>query len=239
MLQSIALPTELKRLDKTLSGVKNKGCQGSKHPNSADEIASTHRRSSTHKTSTMAAPILSSNTSRILNLAVIGVGLVGTELLRQLSQPQLANKFRLVFVSNSKQSVSSLAPNVHELNFSNWKEVLEGSTAPTALQDLPRILGAFVEQGKEPFAVVDNTSSEAVALLYPKFLRAGVNVVTPNKKAFSSDLWLYDDIVASSAATGAKFLNEATVGAGLPIISTLKDLVETGDEVSTENGWVL
>lgn len=170
--------------------------------------------------------------TRVLNLAIIGVGLVGSELLRQLAQPNLASKFRLVFVSNSKQSVSSLTPK-GTLDFSNWKASLEESTAPPALEHLPRILGEFVEgdTAKNPFAVVDNTSSETVALLYPKFLRAGIHVVTPNKKAFSSDLWLYDDILASSAATGAKFLHEATVGAGLPIVQTLKDLVETGDQV--------
>ncbi|KIO21821.1 hypothetical protein M407DRAFT_79895 [Tulasnella calospora MUT 4182] len=175
--------------------------------------------------------------SRVLNLAVIGVGLVGSELLKQLAQPSLASRFRLVFVSNSKHSVSSLTPK-GSLDFSNWKQNLEGSTAPPALEDLPRILGEFVEgdAAKNPFAVVDNTSSESVALLYPKFLRAGINVVTPNKKAFSSDLWLYDDIVASSASTGAKFLHEATVGAGLPIVQTLKDLVETGDQVKRIEG---
>jgi len=169
---------------------------------------------------------------------VIGVGLVGAELLRQLSQPHLATKFRLIFVSNSKHSVSSLAPNIHQLHFSNWKKLLQESTAPPALEDLPRILGEFVQaqDNTSHFVVVDNTSSEAVALLYPKFLRSGVHVVTPNKKAFSSDLWLYDDIVASSALTGARFLNEATVGAGLPIISTLKDLVDTGDQVKKIEG---
>ncbi|KAG8992282.1 hypothetical protein FRB94_011722 [Tulasnella sp. JGI-2019a] len=174
--------------------------------------------------------------SRVLNLAVVGVGLVGTELLHQLSQPQLADKFRLVFVSNSKHSVSSLRPTHPKLDFTNWKQALSESTAPPALEDLPRILGEFVTPEKNSFVVVDNTSSEAVALLYPKFLRAGVSVVTPNKKAFSSDLWLYDDIVASSTLTGAKFMNEATVGAGLPIISTLKDLVETGDKVKKIEG---
>jgi homoserine dehydrogenase len=58
-----------------------------------------------------------------------------------------------------------------------------------------------------------------------------VNVVTPNKKAFSSRLDLYERILAASLEAGTRFLNEATVGAGLPIISTLKDLVATGDKV--------
>jgi len=84
--------------------------------------------------------------------------------------------------------------------------------------------------------LVDNTSSEDVARLYPYFLSKGVNVVTPNKKAFSSELALYDEIVAASLKTGARFYNESTVGAGLPIISTIKDLVATGDKVSKIEG---
>lgn len=87
-------------------------------------------------------------------------------------------------------------------------------------------------------AVVDNTSSDEVAALYPSFLSGGLSVVTPNKKAYSSSLELYRQIIAASESTGAKFLNESTVGAGLPIIQTLKDLVQTGDKVcalSTSN----
>lgn len=175
---------------------------------------------------------------KVLNLAIIGVGLVGAELLNQLANlpSHLASQFRLAFVSNSKHSVSSLTASKgsEELNFTNWKEQLAQSTALPALEHLPRILGEFVAVDKNPFAVVDNTSSQIVALLYPKFLRAGIHIVTPNKKAFSSEQWLYDDILTSSKATGAKFYNESTVGAGLPIISTLKDLVNTGDEV-----WIL
>lgn len=78
---------------------------------------------------------------------------------------------------------------------------------------------------------VDNTSNEGIAGLYPKLLVAGINVITPNKKAFSGDLALYDQILKGALESGAKYLNESTVGAGLPIISTLKDLVATGDKV--------
>ncbi|KAI0301609.1 hypothetical protein B0F90DRAFT_1718664 [Multifurca ochricompacta] len=79
--------------------------------------------------------------------------------------------------------------------------------------------------------LVDNTSAESVAETYPALLRAGVHIVTPNKKAFSGSQTLYDQIVSASFESGAKFLHESTVGAGLPVISTLKDLVATGDKV--------
>jgi homoserine dehydrogenase len=83
-------------------------------------------------------------------------------------------------------------------------------------------------------ALVDNTSSEDVAAMYPAWLNAGFSVITPNKKAFSGDIALYEQIVAASKTGGGRFLNEATVGAGLPVIGTLKDLVATGDKV-----WLL
>lgn len=82
--------------------------------------------------------------------------------------------------------------------------------------------------------VIDNTSSDDVAALYPAFLSGGLSVVTPNKKAYSSSLELYKEIIAASESAGTKFLNEATVGAGLPIIQTLKDLVQTGDKVCSK-----
>lgn len=100
--------------------------------------------------------------------------------------------------------------------------------SPDVLQR--KLIDLVSPNGKVVF--VDNTSSEAVAARYPSLLEAGVNVITPNKKAFSGDAGLYDRIVAASKKSGAKFLNESTVGAGLPIISTLKDLVATGDKVS-------
>ncbi|KAG8942491.1 hypothetical protein FRC03_003161 [Tulasnella sp. 419] len=181
---------------------------------------------------------MSSAANKVLNLAVIGVGLVGGELLNQIgSSPSLSRAFRLVFASNSRHSISALSTHHDEITFSNWKELLAKSTAPPALQDLPRLLGEFKgNDSSAQFAVVDNTSSDDVAALYPAFLKHGIHVVTPNKKAYSSDLQLYVDIAAASAETGAKFLNESTVGAGLPIISTLKDLVATGDKIHKIEG---
>ena len=85
---------------------------------------------------------------------------------------------------------------------------------------------------------MDNTSSNDIAAFYPEVLKAGINIITPNKKAYSAGLTLYEKILAASLESGARFLNEATVGAGLPIISTLKDLVATGDKVRINMGII-
>jgi homoserine dehydrogenase len=82
--------------------------------------------------------------------------------------------------------------------------------------------------------LVDNTSSQDVADAYPDFLEKGISIVTPNKKPFSGSYTLWQSIFAAASngtGSGGYIYHESSVGAGLPVISTLKDLVETGDEV--------
>lgn len=80
--------------------------------------------------------------------------------------------------------------------------------------------------------MVDNTSSQEVADYYPLFLKLGINVVTANKKGFSGSYSLWEDIFnAANSPGGGLVFHESSVGAGLPVISTLRDLVDTGDEV--------
>ena len=103
---------------------------------------------------------------------------------------------------------------------------------PLALPKLADFLGT---SGSKT-VLVDNTSSQDVADAYPLFLSRGISIVTPNKKAFSGSYKLWQDIFAAAAQSGAKVYHESSVGAGLPVISTLKDLVETGDEVTKIEG---
>lgn len=183
-----------------------------------------------------------SQVQHLVVASVVGVGLVGSELVDQLSKlpsPGLRDQFQLLSLSSSRSTI------FYETSrdwWSNWRKDLAASdlksdaealaTKLTQLSTVEEVAG--LRQGVS-FSVipvlVDNTSSQEIARLYPFFLRKGISVVTPNKKAFSSELTLYEDIVAASLETGARFYNESTVGAGLPIISTIKDLVATGDKV--------
>ena len=168
------------------------------------------------------------STTKSFRVAIVGVGLVGSELIRQLLAFPAPSPFRLIALSSSKASL--FHPDGLSVSPATWQNELVGSGRPADMQHLLRELAALVKPGQE-VVLVDNTSSNAVAAMYPDFLRFGVHVVTPNKKAFSSELALYKRILAAGLESGARFLNEATVGAGLPIISTLKDLVATGDKV--------
>ena len=183
-----------------------------------------------------------SQVQHVVVVSVVGVGLVGKELvdqLRNLPSPGLRDQFQLLSLSSSRSTVYY---DIGSDRWSNWREDLAASnvgsdiralaTKLTQISTVEEVTG--LRQGVS-FSVipvlVDNTSSEDVARLYPFFLSKGVNIVTPNKKAFSAELTLYEEIVAASLKTGARFYNESTVGAGLPIISTIKDLIATGDKV--------
>lgn len=175
---------------------------------------------------------------RALYIAVVGVGLVGKEFMRQV----LASRYpvELVGICNSRRMLlASGSPSAAPINPSTWKDSLASSTTPVNLSAVRDTLAHLVKDGKRA-VLVDNTANEDVALAYPQFLDAGVHVVTPNKKAFSGEGSDYLRLIGAEQQQAGgvergRFLNESTVGAGLPIISTMKDLVETGDQVCSRS----
>ncbi|KAL8717545.1 MAG: hypothetical protein Q9225_005223 [Loekoesia sp. 1 TL-2023] len=169
-------------------------------------------------------------------IAVIGAGGVGSYFLTQCSQvlPKYPNT-SLVLISRSNRSLRVPSFN-HALSLSTWEQDLATSDAPASN---PSETLDFLSSAPGKCILVDNTSSQDVAASYPDFLRKGISVVTPNKKAFSSDLGLWRSIFESGYPVnpqGGMVYHESSVGAGLPIISTLKDLVDTGDEVQRIEG---
>ncbi|KKA27805.1 hypothetical protein TD95_003932 [Thielaviopsis punctulata] len=167
-------------------------------------------------------------------IAVIGAGGVGKCFLGQLSalaarrpSPTLS----LCYICTSKKAVFNA--DYSAIDISSAPSALATSAAsPKALPSLIEYLAA----APAPVVLVDNTSSQDVADAYPLFLAKGINIVTPNKKAFSGSYDLWQAIFSAAAASGAKVYHESSVGAGLPVISTLKDLVDTGDKVTKIEG---
>ena len=98
-------------------------------------------------------------------------------------------------------------------------------------------LVAHVQADYLPHAVlIDCTANQGVADRYAGWLERGIHVITPNKRAHSGPIAYYQDLKRLSRGSRTHFLYEATVGAGLPVIQTLKDLVETGDEIRSISG---
>ena len=151
--------------------------------------------------------------------------------LEGLAQRRPNPKLVLAYISTSKKALynDDYAPLDIPTVLSS---LTAASSAPLALSELANYLGTAPSKA----VLVDNTSSQDVADAYPLFLSRGINIVTPNKKAFSGSYKLWQDIFLSSKTSGAKVFHESSVGAGLPVISTLRDLVDTGDEVTKIEG---
>lgn len=162
-----------------------------------------------------------------------GAGGVGKSFLSQLSALAIrrpAPRLNLCYISSSKKAVFN---GDYSIEIDNALQELTSSSKPPL--SLPQIVD-YLAAAPSKAVVVDNTSSQDIADAYPLFLSRGISIVTPNKKAFSGSYKLWQDIFTAASTSGAKIYHESSVGAGLPVISTLKDLVDTGDEVTKIEG---
>ncbi|MEM6782908.1 MAG: bifunctional aspartate kinase/homoserine dehydrogenase I [Bacteroidota bacterium] len=168
------------------------------------------------------------------HLAVVGVGVVGAELLGQLAEqtvPLLEHvdlNLKLVGLSSSKRSAFEAGG----LDAADWQTALDAGagTGFAALVD------AFLDARLERKILVDATASAEVAQRYPQLLEAGIAVVTPNKRGNTLDADFYAAIRRAARLHRAPYLYETTVGAGLPVISTLRDQLRSGDRVQRIEG---
>jgi aspartokinase/homoserine dehydrogenase 1 len=170
-----------------------------------------------------------------LSIGVIGPGTVGRVLLDQLASQsaRLRDAFKLdlrvrgILGSNRMLLADAGIP------LPSWRRAYEEQTSAA---DLER----FIEHVRVDYlphtVVIDCTASEAIAGRYAEWLAAGIHIVTPNKKANSADLAYYRSLRDARRAGGSHYLYEATVGAALPIVQTLRDLKETGDEIASVEG---
>ena len=169
--------------------------------------------------------------TKVVNVAVIGAGVVGSAFLDQLLAMKSTITYNLVLLAEAERSL--ISKDFSPLNVgSDWKAALAASTTKTLpLDDLI----AHLKTSPKPVILVDNTSSAYIAGFYTKFVENGISIATPNKKAFSSDLATWKALFSNKPTNGFVY-HEATVGAGLPIISFLREIIQTGDEVEKIEG---
>ncbi len=164
-----------------------------------------------------------------LNLFILGVGNVGSKLLGQLKQQKkylrehLRLNVRVIGISNSR----TMYFDEQGIPLQKWSELLAtGSKA-----DATEFYNTILELNARNSILVDNTASEKVAFSYSSFLKQSIAVVTCNKIACSSGYEHYLQLKELAKEYEAPFLFETNVGAGLPIIDTLKHLIASGDEI--------
>ena len=169
-----------------------------------------------------------------VSIGLIGPGTVGSVFLDQLASQvgRLTRDFRLDLRLRGILTSKTMTLADTEVPLSTWRDSLDRGIPA----DLPQFV-RHVDAAHLPHAViVDCTASAEIARHYPTWLAAGIHVVTPNKQAGSADLAFFRTLASARRAGGSHYLYEATVGAGLPIIQTLRDLRETGDRIQRIEG---
>lgn len=163
-----------------------------------------------------------------VNIAIIGAGVVGKAFIEQLAGIKSKTiSYNLIYLATSKKAL--ISKDYSPISIFGSLDLLSQSTA--APYQTPELVN-YLAESSLPVILVDNTSNEKLAESYPLFVENGISIATPNKKAFSSNFKLWNDIFsAAGAANNGLVYHEASVGAGLPLISPLKEMVETGDEI--------
>lgn len=169
-------------------------------------------------------------TKTTVNVFLVGIGLIGTTLLQQVQKQasilhkEMALDIRVVALADSH----SMVFNPDGIPLSDWKETLEKGSEKMEM-------AAFTEKMRHLNLInsvfVDCTSSQSITDAYETILNANISIVTPNKKANSGGYAQYKKLKQIAAKKRVKFLYSSNVGAGLPIIGTINELVRSGDKI--------
>ncbi len=171
-----------------------------------------------------------------VNVFLAGTGLVGSALLRQIAELAAAPdgdgpRVRLRGLITTSRML--LAANGADLAPATWRDDLASMGQPA---DLDAFAARVLATRLPNVTLVDCTASDTLPARYVDLLRAGVNVVTPNKRGPAGTLALAAESRGLAQRSGARYLYETTVGAALPVISSLRDLLATGDAIERVEG---
>ena len=174
-----------------------------------------------------------------IDVFLVGCGVVGSELIAQISRQQASLKkqniaLKVYGIANSKGMVFDK----EGIDLDNWQDALaQGLENKQAVEVSAQHIKTFVNDNHliNP-VLVDSTSNEALAMSYVDYLAEGFHVVTPNKKANTDSWQYYQELRSTAQKTNRRFLYETTVGAGLPVIDTLQNLIKAGDQLERFEG---
>jgi len=167
---------------------------------------------------------------QVLNIFVVGVGTVGSSLLDQIKKQQQklmsqnGLKLNVVGIASSKKMLFTR----EGIDLENFKEELYSKGVDATSK---HICQEIINMNIFNSVFVDCTANHEVADLYQNLLENNVSVVTANKLAASSAYENYSNLKETARRRGVKFLFETNVGAGLPIINTINNLINSGDHI--------
>ncbi|HEX6982883.1 MAG TPA: aspartate kinase [Balneolaceae bacterium] len=169
------------------------------------------------------------NDKTVINLFITGTGAIGKTLLRQLQNIKPAGiEFRLLGICNSRKMLwygqktdEPFTPDWSKAKPTNWDLIVE-----KLIQPIHNLI------------FIDATGNPDIARLYPRLFKSGVHIVTPSKLANTFEQSFFDELRTQATNSNASFRYETTVGAGLPVISTIQDLQNSSDEIFEISGVV-
>ncbi len=168
--------------------------------------------------------------TKVLHIYMVGVGLIGGTLIKQIKEQaaflkeQRSLEIKIVGLSNSKKMIFD----ENGLDLDSWKEDLNNSDHS---MNMSEYINKMDELNLQNAVFIDNTASDDVANYYEAILDLSISISTPNKIATSSEYLHYQRLKQLAQHRGVQFMYETNVGAGLPVITTLSDLINSGDRI--------
>jgi len=168
--------------------------------------------------------------TKTINLFLVGTGQIGSTLLAQIENnksyllKEHSIELRITGLSNSRKMIFK----EDGISLKNWREILDKSQEPA---DMERFVANMKGMNLPNSIFIDCTASEEVVSYYKDIFAGSISIVTPNKKVNSGNYKIYRELKDRANKYKVKFLYETNVGAGLPIINTLQDLISSGDKI--------
>ena len=173
--------------------------------------------------------------AKTLSIGLVGPGLVGGTLLDQIhsQSDRLREQFNLDLRVRAIARSTTMMLGEPRIDLANWRGQISKADTGVDLEEFEK----FINPDHLPHAViVDCTADQDVADHYSHWLEQGIHVVTPNKKAFSGSQEYYNALKSGAGRGNSHYFYETTVGAALPIVATIRDLVDTGDRIHSVQG---
>lgn len=175
--------------------------------------------------------------NKVLSIALIGPGVIGKTLLKQIeeNQKRLKQELNLELRIKSIMDSKKMLFDNNQIKLSNWQTQLQNAKQKSNIDELLKKL-AQDENGHS--VIIDCTASQYITDQYETFIQKGFHIITPNKKANSGDYSLFQQLRKNCQKYQKYFLYETTVCAGLPVIYLMQELLKTGDDIVEIEGIV-
>lgn len=166
-----------------------------------------------------------------INVFMIGVGLIGSTLIKQVSDhcDQLAIAHKINIKISGLANTQKMVIDADGVSTARWKSILDKSKD---VSDIKTFVDRMVGLNLPNSVFIDNTANDNIPKMYERILKNNISIITPNKIATSSKYENYLKLKEIAAKKNVSFLYETNVGAGLPVISTIENLVLSGDKVT-------